>query len=232
MRKARLGILISGRGSNMQAIVTACAAGSVPAEVAIVVANQPRAEGLAWARERALPTALLSHRDYPDREAHDRAIVTILHAARVDLVCLAGYMRLLSRTFIDAFPTRILNIHPSLLPAFPGLHAQQQALDYGARVTGCTVHLVDAYLDHGPIVVQRTVEVRDEDTADSLSDRILEQEHEAYPAALRRLLETEWSLEGRKVVFPPAANDEEGRNPSLLSRAIPNWWRESPTRGD
>ena len=201
MQKARLGILISGRGSNMKAIVTACAEGSVPAEVALVVANKPQAEGLAWARERALPTALLSHRDYPDREAHDRAVVARLRATQVELVCLAGYMRLLSRTFIDAFPNRILNIHPSLLPAFPGLHAQEQAWEYGVRVSGCTVHLVDADLDHGPIVVQRAVEVRDEDTADSLSDRILEQEHEAYPAALRLLLGTEWSVEGRRVVF-------------------------------
>jgi phosphoribosylglycinamide formyltransferase 1 len=215
MHEARLGILISGRGSNMKAIATACAEGSVPAEVALVVANRAKAEGLAWARERALPTALLSHRDYPGREAHDRAVVAALAAARVDLVCLAGYMRLLSRTFVEAFPNRILNIHPSLLPAFPGLHAQEQAWGYGVRISGCTVHLVDADLDHGPIVLQRAVTVRDEDTADSLSDRILEQEHEAYPAALRLLLERDWSVEGRRVSFHgrPAGGSGERNSP-------------------
>jgi phosphoribosylglycinamide formyltransferase 1 len=204
MSTARLGILISGRGSNMQAIVAACAAGDVPAEVALVVSNRARAEGLAWAEERALPALLLSHKAFSDREHHDLQLVASLRAARVDWVCLAGYMRLLSRQFTDAFPNRILNIHPALLPAFPGLHAQHQAWEYGVKLSGCTVHLVDAELDHGPIVLQRSVEVREDDTAEGLAERILEQEHRAYPDALRRLLTETWSIQGRRVVFAVA----------------------------
>ncbi len=203
MGKARLGILISGRGSNMQALANACAEGRIPAEVALVVSNRARAEGLEWARARGLAAAVLSHREYPDRESHDRAVVAALRAAAVDWVCLAGYMRLLSGAFVDAYPGRILNIHPALLPSFPGLHAQQQAWEHGVRVTGCTVHLVDVDLDHGPIVVQRVVPVEEADTPGSLADRILEQEHEAYPEALQQLLGRAWSVVGRRVVFGP-----------------------------
>lgn len=201
MNTTRLGILISGRGSNMKSIVRACAAGSVPAEVALVVSNRADAPGLEWARQHGLETAVLSHRGYSSREDHDRAIVTRLGDARVEWVCLAGYMRLLSPVFVGAFSGRILNIHPSLLPAFPGLHAQEQAWSHGVRVSGCTVHLVDVELDHGPIVVQRAVEVRYGDTVESLEGRILEQEHLAYPEAIRLLLELTWSVEGRRVVF-------------------------------
>jgi phosphoribosylglycinamide formyltransferase-1 len=198
---ARLGILISGRGSNMQALVAACADGRVPAEVAIVISNRADAVGLEWAREQRIGTAVLSHRDYPDRESHDRAVVARLRDASVDWVCLAGYMRLLSAEFVAAFPNRILNIHPSLLPSFPGLHAQRQAIEYGVRVSGCTVHLVDTELDHGPIVVQRAVPVHDDDTEDDLAARILEQEHVAYPEAVGRLVSQIWRLEGRRVRF-------------------------------
>jgi len=201
MAKTKLGILISGRGSNMQSIVAACEAGDVPAAVALVVSNKAEAAGIGWAREHGLATTLLSHKDFADRESHDRAVVGCLQEAGVKWVCLAGYMRLLSRAFIDAFPNRILNIHPSLLPSFPGLHGQRDALEWGVKVSGCTVHLVDLELDHGPIVVQRTVPVREDDDADGLANRILQQEHEAYPEAVRRLLAEEWEIVGRAVRF-------------------------------
>jgi phosphoribosylglycinamide formyltransferase-1 len=198
---AKLGILISGRGSNMMSIVAACEDGTIPAEVAAVVSNKAEAAGLEWAIEHGLTTAALPHEDFPDRESHDRAIVELLRQRGVEWVCLAGYMRLLSQAFIDAYPNRILNIHPALLPAFPGLHGQRDALEWGAKVSGCTVHLVDIELDHGPIVVQRTVPVKDHDDVDALAARILQQEHQAYPEALRLLLSTEWRIEGRRVVF-------------------------------
>jgi len=203
MAKTKLGILISGRGSNMMSIVRACEAGEVPAEVALVVSNRHDAAGISWAREHGLATAVHSHKGFSDREDHDRAIVRELKGAGVDWVCLAGYMRLLSKSFIEAFPNRILNIHPSLLPSFPGLHGQRDALEWGVRVSGCTVHLVDIELDHGPIVEQRAVPVHDDDDAERLSGRILEKEHEAYPEALRKLLTAPWQLEGRRVVFGP-----------------------------
>jgi phosphoribosylglycinamide formyltransferase-1 len=201
MARTKLGILISGRGSNMMAIVAACEAGAVPAEVAVVISNRADAPGIAWAEERGLATAVLPQRDYPDREAHDRAIVSRLQQAGVEWVCLAGYMRLLSKPFIAAYPNRILNIHPALLPSFPGLHGQQDALEWGVKVSGCTVHMVDLELDHGPIVVQRAVAVEDADDVDTLSARILEQEHRAYPEALAKLLTRPWRLDGRRVVF-------------------------------
>ncbi len=195
---AKLGILISGRGSNMQAIVAACRQGVVPAEVALVVSNRADAPGLAWARTEGLATAVISHRDFPDRKAHDAAIARRLHETGVDWVCLAGYMRLLSCVLLEAFPRRVVNIHPSLLPAFPGLEAQRQAWEHGVKVSGCTVHLVDEELDHGPIVVQRCVTVEDGDTPDELAARILHEEHLAYPDALRLLVTGALSLDGRR----------------------------------
>jgi len=197
----RLGILISGRGSNMQSIVRACASGEVPAEVAIVVSNRADAAGLEWAAAHGITTAVLPNQDFSSREAHDGAIVERLTDARVEWVCLAGYMRLLSRVLIDAFPNRILNIHPSLLPSFPGLHGQRDAFEYGVAVSGCTVHFVDLELDHGPIVVQRTVPVEGCADADALASRILVEEHRAYPNALKRLLSEPWSIAGRRVIF-------------------------------
>jgi phosphoribosylglycinamide formyltransferase-1 len=199
MTLAKLGILISGRGSNMMAIAGACSSGEVPAEVALVVSNRSDAPGLEWARERGLATAVLSHRGFPDREAHDRAVVAALREAGVEWVCLAGYMRLLSSAFIQEYRHRILNIHPALLPAFPGLHAQEQAWSWGVKVSGCTVHLVDEELDHGPIVVQRAVPVLEDDGPEALADRILEQEHRAYPEALRLLLTRSWEVTGRRL---------------------------------
>ena len=201
MATAKLGILISGRGSNMQSITRACASGEIPAEVAMVISNRDDAAGLAWAAEHGIPTAVLSHKDFDTREAHDEAIVTRLREAGVEWVCLAGYMRLLSSVFIEAFSNRVLNIHPSLLPSFPGLHGQRDAFDYGVTVSGCTVHIVDLELDHGPIVVQRAVQVAGCGDAGALADRILVEEHRAYPEALKRLLTRPWTLDGRRVVF-------------------------------
>ncbi len=201
MAKTKLGILISGRGSNMRAIVAACASGQVPAEVAVVVSNRSDAAGIEWARQEGLDTAVLSHKDYESRREHDLSVVDRLREAGVEWVCLAGYMRLLSPAFIASYPGRILNIHPALLPAFPGLDAQRQAWEWGVKVSGCTVHLVDEELDHGPIVVQRTVAVADDDDDHALAERILEQEHLAYPEALQALLTRPYRVEGRRLRF-------------------------------
>ncbi len=198
---ARLAILLSGRGSNFLAIHEAIERGEVPAEIALVVSNRTDAAGLVRARELGLEAVALPHEAAPDREAHEARVLAALEAERVEWVCLAGYMRLLSPAFIARFPHRILNIHPSLLPAFPGLAAQRQAVEYGVRISGCTVHLVDEGLDSGPIVVQRAVEVADGDTPETLAARILEEEHRAYPQALRRLLSEPWLMEGRRLVF-------------------------------
>lgn len=198
---ARLGILLSGRGSNFLAIHQAIGRGEVPAEIALVVSNRPQAAGLAKARELGLPAVCLPHRPGRNHRAeHEAEVVRALEEARVEWICLAGYMRLLSPGFVGRFRGRILNIHPSLLPAFPGLDAQRQALEYGVKVTGCTVHLVDEGLDSGPIVLQRAVPVADGDTAEALAARILVEEHRAYPEALRRLLTEPWRVEGRRLV--------------------------------
>jgi phosphoribosylglycinamide formyltransferase-1 len=197
----RVGILLSGRGSNFLALHEAMASGDVAAEVALVVSNVPEAPGLLRGRDLGLETACLQHQESATREEHDARVVEALRLAGVEWVCLAGYMRLLSEDFVNAFPERILNIHPSLLPAFPGLHVQRKALEYGVRLSGCTVHLVDKDLDHGPIVVQRTVPVLDDDDEESLAARILIEEHKAYPEALRRLLSEEWTVDGRRVKF-------------------------------
>ena len=183
----KIGILISGRGSNMVALVDAVKSGEIPdSEVAVVISDKPNAPGLEKARERDVDTVVIERRGRI-REEHDAEIATELQIRNVELVCLAGYMRLLSPDFIHAFENRIVNIHPSLLPAFPGLDAQRQAFQHGVKVTGCTVHFVNEDLDAGPIILQRSVEVRDDDTEESLSARILEQEHLAYVEAVRRL---------------------------------------------
>jgi phosphoribosylglycinamide formyltransferase-1 len=208
-RLVRLGILLSGRGSNFLAIHEATQRGEVPAEIALVVSNRPEAAGLARARELGLPAVAIPHGAGADRRsAHEVEVVAALEAARVEWICLAGYMRLLSPGFVARFRGRLLNVHPSLLPAFPGLDAQRQALEYGARVSGCTVHLVDEGLDSGPIVVQRAVPVLEDDSPQSLAARILEQEHRAYPEALRRLLTEPWRLVGRRVVLGGAERRE------------------------
>jgi len=186
-RRSRVGILISGRGSNMAALLSAMEEGRVPADPAVVVSNVPDAPGLELARAKGVPTAVVDHRGVKPREAHDRAVLAVLREHRVDLVCLAGYMRFLTPVFVDAYRGRILNVHPSLLPAFPGLDAQRQALEAGVKVSGCTVHVVDETLDHGPILLQAAVPVLPGDTEETLSARILEQEHRIYPEALALL---------------------------------------------
>lgn len=195
----KLGILLSGRGSNFEAIADSIQAGRLKAEIAIVISNRADAPGLESAKRRGLNAVLIPSKGRI-REEHDAEVVAALKQAQVDLICLAGYMRLLSPDFIRAFPNRIINIHPSLLPAFPGMDAQKQALEYGAKVTGCTVHFVDEHLDHGPIILQKTVPVLDGDDVHSLSARILEQEHTAYSEAIGLLLSGEVEIQGRAVV--------------------------------
>lgn len=196
----RLGILLSGRGSNFEAIARNIREGALDAEIAVVISNREAAPGLALARSLGLNAVSLPSKGI-DREAFDAQLVEVLQRAEVDLVCLAGYMRLLSPVFIRAFPQRILNIHPSLLPAFPGLDAQHQAFDYGVKVSGCTVHFVDEQLDNGPIIRQATVPVLAGDTAGALSARILEQEHRVYSEAIRIVLAGHYRIEGRRVII-------------------------------
>jgi phosphoribosylglycinamide formyltransferase-1 len=195
-----LGILLSGRGSNFEAIASNVAAGKIPdARIAVVISNKPDAGGLATAKRLGL-TALAIPSKGVAREEHDRAVVAALKEHKVDLVCMAGYMRLLSPWFVQQFPQKILNIHPSLLPAFPGLEAQEQAFAYGVKVSGCTVHFVDEELDHGAIIVQKAVAVSDEDDDHTLATRILEQEHIAYSEAIRIVLERKYKIVGRRMV--------------------------------
>ena len=198
-RRSRVGILISGRGSNMVALVEAMRDGAVPADPAVVISNVSHAPGLATAAGWGIATAVVDHTAIKPREAHERAVIEILSRHRVDVVCLAGYMRRLSPLLVGAFSGRILNVHPALLPAFPGLDAQKSALDYGVKLAGCTVHLVDDEVDHGPIVLQATVPVFDDDTVSTLSARILEQEHAIYPKALALLAEGKLEIDGRRV---------------------------------
>lgn len=196
----RLGILISGRGSNLQAIIDAVASGRLNAEIAVVISNRADAPGLERARRAGIEAFFLDHRAYPSRAAYDQALIAELRTRDVRLVCLAGFMRLLSPGFIEAFPNAILNVHPSLLPAFPGLDAQRQAWMHGVKVSGATVHFVTADLDAGPIVVQSAVVVRDDDTAEILADRILTEEHRIYPEAIGLVLDGTVAIEGRRVV--------------------------------
>ena len=196
----RVGVLISGRGSNMTALADAAAAGSVPgALIVLVVSDKPQAAGLEAARARGIETAVVERRGRT-REEHEREIIERLRESGVELVCLAGYMRLLSPCFVEEFRGRVLNIHPSLLPAFPGLDAQRQAVEHGVRVSGCTVHFVDETLDGGPVIIQRTVPVLDTDTPDTLAARILVEEHKAYPEALALVCSGDYRIIGRRVV--------------------------------
>jgi phosphoribosylglycinamide formyltransferase-1 len=194
-----LGILLSARGSNFDAIADHIASGKLDANIAVVISNKPDAPGIESARQRGLKALVVLSKGV-SREEHDRAVVAALHEHRVDLVCLAGYMRLLSPWFVEQFRNRILNIHPSLLPAFPGLEAQKQAFDYGVKVSGCTVHFVDADLDHGAIILQKTVPVLDTDDDHTLAARILEQEHIAYSDAIKVVLEGKYHIVGRRIV--------------------------------
>jgi len=200
MRAERLAVLLSGRGSNFAAIARSCAAGLIPIPIVAVVSNRPDAGGIQHAREIGLPAHIVDHREYDSREKHEDAIARILHAAGADLIALAGYMRMLSPSFVDRFRHRIVNIHPSLLPSFPGVDAHAQAIAHGVKISGCTVHLVDDHIDGGPILVQRAVEVTEDDSVESLSERILGEEHVAYTDALAKLSRG-YRVEGRKVIF-------------------------------
>ncbi|MFN7980302.1 MAG: phosphoribosylglycinamide formyltransferase [Vicinamibacterales bacterium] len=199
----RLGVLISGRGSNLQSLIEAIRRGDLGARIVVVISNRPEAAGLLRAREAGIETLCLRPRDFADRAAYDRAIADALKAREVDLVCLAGFMRLIGTPMLEAFPNRILNIHPSLLPSFPGLDAQKQALEYGVKVAGATVHVVTAELDGGPIVLQASVPVQPDDTEATLSARILAEEHKIYPRAVGLMLSGNWSIEGRRLVPAP-----------------------------
>ena len=201
--KKRIGVLLSGRGSNCEALADSIAAGRIPnAEIAIVVSNREGAPGIDRAKARGIPAKVIPSKGL-EREVYDRQVAAVLNEARADLICLAGYMRLLSPYFVAAFPQRILNIHPSLLPSFPGLESQRQALEYGVKFAGCTVHFVDENLDAGPIILQAVVPGEDGDTEESLSARILKEEHRIYSEAVRIVLEGNYKIAGRRVVLAP-----------------------------
>ncbi len=199
MEGKNIGVLVSGRGSNLQCIMDACTAGKIPARVAIVLSDHSDAYALERARQAGIPAMAVNIGDYPDKSSFELYIVEVLQRHNVHLVCLAGYMRLVGRTLLDAFTGRIMNIHPALLPAFTGLNAQEQAWRYGVKYSGCTVHFVDDGIDTGPIIMQAVVPVYDDDTVDILTERILEQEHRIYPEAVRLYCEDKLSVEGRKV---------------------------------
>ncbi|HXN22631.1 MAG TPA: phosphoribosylglycinamide formyltransferase [Candidatus Dormibacteraeota bacterium] len=197
----RIGVLLSGRGSNFEALAESITRGRIPgAEIAVVISNRDAAPGIERAQRRGIEALVVPSKGL-EREAYDRQVAAVLNEKQVELVCLAGYMRLLSPYFVAAFPNRILNIHPSLLPAFPGLEAQRQALEFGVKVSGCTVHFVDENLDAGPIILQAAVGVRDTDTVESLSARLLAEEHRIYSEAVRIVLENRYRIEGRRVVL-------------------------------
>ena len=201
--KKRIGVLVSGRGSNSEALAESVAAGQIPnAEISVVISNREGAPGIEKARARGIEARVIPSKGL-EREAYDRLVVAALREKKVDLVCLAGYMRLISPYFVGEFRNRILNIHPSLLPAFPGLEAQRQALEHGAKFSGCTVHFVDENLDAGPIILQAVVPIEDRDTPETLAERILREEHRIYAEAVRIVLEGRYRIEGRRVLINP-----------------------------
>ncbi len=199
----KLGVLASGRGSNLQSIMDACDSGFIPGRVAVVISDNKDAYALERARRAGIPAVHVSTKDYKDKAEYEQNITSILNEHGVQLVCLAGYMRLVGKTLLNAFPGRIMNIHPALLPAFPGLHAQEQAWRYGVKFSGCTVHFVDEGMDTGPIILQAVVPVYDNDTVETLADRILQQEHRIYPEAVRLFATGKLVVEGRKVRILP-----------------------------
>jgi len=210
--KKRIAVLLSGRGSNFEALADSVAAGRIPnTEIALVVSNREGAQGIDKARARGLETCVIPSKGL-EREAYDKLVVAALKEKQVDLVCLAGYMRLLSAYFVAAFPGRIVNIHPSLLPAFPGLESQRQALEHGAKFSGCTVHFVDENLDAGPIILQAVVPIQDDDTESSLSERVLREEHRIYSEAVRIVLEGRYRIEGRRVLIDPEKKNGPEKN--------------------
>lgn len=197
--RARVGVLVSGGGSNLQALIDACTDADFPAEIAVVVSNVPTAFALERARRAGIRTEIVPHQSYPHRPDFDAALVTALTSHAVEIVCLAGFMRIVGTPLLEAFPHRVLNIHPALLPAFPGLHAPRQALAYGVKISGCTVHLVDEGMDTGPVLVQAAVPVEEGDTEETLATRILEQEHLAYPRALALVASGRMTVDGRRT---------------------------------
>lgn len=207
-RKLRLGVLASGGGTNLQSLIDQCQAQQIDAEIVLVLSNNPAAGALARAAKAGLANSCINHRDFTDRQSFDQSVVSALQDAEVDLVVLAGFMRIISGVFLDAFPQRIINIHPSLLPAFAGLHVQQKALDYGARFSGCTVHFVDSGVDSGPIITQAVVPILAGDSEETLSARILQQEHRIYPQAIQLIAEGRVTIEGRHVKIANAARAE------------------------
>jgi len=218
-RPLQLGVLASGSGSNLQSIIDSCQDGSLSAEVSLVIANNPEAKALERARNAGIEALCIDHRQYNGREEFDRALVAELRRFGVELVVLAGFMRIITPVMLEAFPQRVINIHPALLPAFPGLHVQQQAIDYGARFSGCTVHFVDAGVDTGPIIIQAAVPILADDDADKLAARILEQEHLVYPRAIQLIAEGRIRIEGRKVRIDPPVVVTGDRlvNPGLVN---------------
>ncbi|PLY03446.1 MAG: phosphoribosylglycinamide formyltransferase [Desulfuromonas sp.] len=215
-KKLKLGVLASGSGTNLQSIIDACAAGNIDAEVTLVISNNPDAGALQRARDAGLTYTCINHRDFSSREQFDRTVVGALQDAGVELVCLAGFMRLITEDFLAAFPGRVINIHPALLPAFPGLDVQRKAIDYGARFSGCTVHFVDTGVDTGPVIIQAVVPILDDDTPDTLAARILRQEHQVYPRAIQLFAEGRLHIEGRRVRVSESARDDAALiNPPL-----------------
>jgi phosphoribosylglycinamide formyltransferase-1 len=194
-----IGVLISGRGSNLQAIIDAAEKGEIPAKVAVVISNNPAAYGLERANKHGIPVSVIDNREYKDKNTYELEMVKVLEQHQVELVCLAGYMRIVGPVLLDRYQGKMINIHPSLLPSFPGLHAQRQALDHGVLITGCTVHYVDAGCDTGPIIIQSAVPVLEKDTEETLSERILQQEHAIYPQAIKLIAEGKLRIEGGKV---------------------------------
>jgi phosphoribosylglycinamide formyltransferase-1 len=218
-RKLKLGVLASGGGTNLQSIINQCQQQKIDAEIVLVLCNNPGAGALTRAEQAGLPNVCINHRDFDKRENFDQAVVAALREAGVELVVLAGFMRIISETFLEAFPQRIINIHPALLPAFPGMHVQKKALDYGARFSGCTVHFVDNGVDTGPIIIQAVVPILEDDDEESLSARILQQEHLIYPRAIQLFSEDRIKLDGRRVLIDGAETMETALiNPPLQAQ--------------
>ncbi|SHI74453.1 formyltetrahydrofolate-dependent phosphoribosylglycinamide formyltransferase [Malonomonas rubra DSM 5091] len=215
-KKLKLGVLASGGGTNLQSIIDQCQQQQIDAEIVLVLCNNPGAGALDRAEKAGLPNTCINHRDFEAREAFDEAVVAALQEAGVELVVLAGFMRIISEVFVAAFPNRIINIHPALLPSFPGLHVQKKAIEYGARFSGCTVHFVDTGVDTGPIIMQAVVPILDEDTEDSLAARILQQEHKIYPRAIQLIAEDRIKIDGRRVRIDDSVDAEAALiNPPL-----------------
>jgi phosphoribosylglycinamide formyltransferase-1 len=212
----KLGVLISGGGSNLQSIIDHIENGTLHAEIKIVISNNPQAYGLVRAKNAGIPCAVLNHRDYAGREEFDRELIRTLKDANVDLIVLAGFMRILTSSFLNAFSEKIINIHPALLPAFPGTHVQQQALDYGVKFSGCTVHFVDEGVDSGPIIIQAIVPVHPDDTAETLAARILKEEHKIYPQAIRYFTEGRITKKGRRIDIADAGIPNTSMHNPLL----------------